>query len=80
MRTAVQDSDGTEEGRGRVYEDAFPRPERGRDSGHVTHSGNPAQQPHNLLCYLRVTHVRPSLSPSNWAVPQGHSTYSGYLS
>lgn len=31
--------------------------------GRFTHSGNPAQQPHNLLCYLRVTHVRPFLSP-----------------
>lgn len=24
---------------------------------------NPPEQPHNLLCYLRVTHVRPSFSP-----------------
>jgi D-alanyl-D-alanine carboxypeptidase (penicillin-binding protein 5/6) len=36
---------------------------RGRNSGRFTPSGNPPQQPHNLLCYLRVTHVRPSLSP-----------------
>lgn len=67
MRTGVQDADGTERGRGCVYGDACTAwvsvVSAAGSRGRFTHSGNPAQQPHNLLCYLRVTHVRPFLSP-----------------